>query len=97
MTNLYKGSDDDILSINELSFEPEYIHPGDDVMVYGSGWLSKDISPGTKVKIVLKYGGIDYYSTNVDYCSFVEKREIDGDLKCPVSKGDLEVNNWIIL
>lgn len=61
-------------------------------MIYGSGTLSDDISPGTKVQVVLKYSGVDYYSTEVDYCSFVAKKEIDGDLRCPVSKGDLEVN-----
>ncbi|KAI8639321.1 MD-2-related lipid-recognition domain-containing protein [Parasitella parasitica] len=87
----YCGSDDDILSIQELSFEPEFIQPGDDVMIYGSGSLSKDISLGTKVQVVLKYGGTDYYSTTIDYCSFVQKKEIDGDLQCPVHEGDLEV------
>ncbi|KAL7319674.1 hypothetical protein PS15m_002782 [Mucor circinelloides] len=87
----YCGSDDNILSINDLSFEPEYVQPGDDVMIYGSGSLSDDISPGTKVQVLLKYSGINYYSTEVDYCTFVAKKEIDGDLRCPVSKGDLEV------
>lgn len=89
---VHKGTDSDILSINDLSFEPENVQPGDDVMIYGSGSLSEDISPGTKVQVVLKYSGVDYYSTEVDYCSFVAKKEIDGDLRCPVSEGDLEVN-----
>lgn len=92
LISLHEGSDDNILSINDLSFEPEYVQPGDDVMIYGSGSLSDDISPGTKVQVLLKYSGINYYSTEVDYCTFVAKKEIDGDLRCPVSKGDLEVN-----
>ncbi|KAL9549854.1 hypothetical protein MBANPS3_005004 [Mucor bainieri] len=87
----YCGTERDILNISDLSFEPENVQPGDDVMIYGSGSLSDDISPGTKVQVVLKYSGVDYYSTEVDYCSFVAKKEIDGDLRCPVSKGDLEV------
>ncbi|KAL9559328.1 hypothetical protein PS6_000795 [Mucor atramentarius] len=91
LISLHEGSDDNILSINDLSFEPEYVQPGDDVMIYGSGSLSDDISPGTKVQVLLKYSGINYYSTEVDYCTFVAKKEIDGDLRCPVSKGDLEV------
>ncbi|CEP18984.1 hypothetical protein [Parasitella parasitica] len=87
----YCGSDNDILSIQELSFEPEFIQPGDDVMIYGSGSLSKDISLGTKIEVVLKYGGTDYYKTTIDYCSFVLEKEIDGDLQCPVHEGALEV------
>lgn len=92
LISLDEGSDDNILSINDLSFEPEYVQPGDDVMIYGSGSLSDNISPGTKVQVLLKYSGINYYSTEVDYCTFVAEKEIDGDLRCPVSKGDLEVN-----
>lgn len=86
------GSKDDILSISELSFEPEYVQPGDVVTIYGSGALSRDISPGSKIEATFKCNGTEYYNTTYDYCSFVEKKEIDGDLKCPVSQGSLEVS-----
>lgn len=86
------GTEGDILALDDIYFEPEYIKSGDQVTIDATGSLSQDITKGAKVKVDLNYFGQPYYSNTFDYCDFVNNRDdIDYDIKCPVSEGHLEV------
>jgi ML domain len=59
--------------------------------ITASGVFSKDVEPGAKVALTVKYGLITLIHQTADLCDQIG----NVDLKCPLKKGEMSMNHEV--
>ncbi|OAX82060.1 hypothetical protein ACJ72_03588 [Emergomyces africanus] len=83
----------DILTIESVDLSPNPPIPGQTLAINASGTFSKQIDPGAKVLIQVKYGLIRLINQEADLCDEITKV----DLQCPLKKGKMSLSKLVDL
>jgi len=78
---------DYILSIDYADLKPNPPVPGENLTISASGVFSKDVNPGTKVLLQVKYGLITLIKQEADLCDQIG----NVDLECPLEEGPMKL------
>ncbi|RMD42890.1 hypothetical protein DV735_g2244, partial [Chaetothyriales sp. CBS 134920] len=76
---------DYLLDIDYVDLSPNPPKPGEKLTISAHGTLAKDIEPGAKVFLQVKYGLITLIKQEADLCDNIGRI----DLSCPLKKGPL--------
>jgi len=84
---------DDILTIENVTLEPNPPLPGQTLHIKATGFLKERIEAGAYVHVEVKYGYIKLVNQNIDLCENADQV----NLKCPVEAGKLELSKDVDL
>ncbi|KIW06117.1 uncharacterized protein PV09_03284 [Verruconis gallopava] len=84
---------DNILTIDNVDLDPNPPEAGKKLSIVASGTLHKDIEPGAKVHLQVKFGLITLINQEADLCDQVKNVE----LECPLKAGDLTLTKEVDL
>ncbi|KAI9024898.1 ML domain-containing protein [Phycomyces nitens] len=95
-TDLIKpcGSDADLLIIEDITLTPKVPVKGQNLTIDFTGFLKKEVTEGTTVSILVKYGVVQLIRKKFDFCSEVAPEVQE---ECPIPAGPLTFHKDVAL
>ncbi|KAI9278852.1 ML domain-containing protein [Phascolomyces articulosus] len=87
------GDDNDLLTIKDITLNPDPPRAGEKLTVDFEGTLKEDVPEGSIVEITVKYGVVQLIKKKFDFCQEADKV----DEECPIKAGELVITKDVDL